>query len=168
MKQTEFLKTGGKIDDLGALHAWIDRNVKYLMNGRYILQIAAKRQIRSVAQNRLMWLWFTCIEIETGQPKQDVHDFYCFKYLRNEIVNPTTGEVIAVPGHTSTLTTTAFTRFLNQVQSDAASELGITLPVPEDEEWGEFEDVYKPFLGQAALPQHEGKPLAKRQNNCMQ
>ena len=146
MKQIEFLKTDNEIANLGELHEWLNKSVKWIRNGRHELVLREKKEKRSVAQNRLMWLWFTCIEVETGQPKQDIHDFYCMKFLRNEIANPATGEVIAVPGHTSTLTTTAFTRFLNQVQSDAATELGITLPVPEDKVWGEFEDTYKPYL----------------------
>lgn len=146
MKQIEFTKTNGNVDNVGRIHAWIDTSLKHIMNGCHTIQIVQKRKKRSVAQNRLMWLWFTCIEIEVGQTKQDIHDYYCMKYLRNEIANPATGEVIAVPGHTSTLTTQAFTRFLEQVQSDAAAELGITLPSPEDEAYADFEDMYKPYL----------------------
>jgi hypothetical protein len=146
MKQIEFTKANNEIPDVKALHAWLDKSIKWIKNGRHELVLREKRKKRSVAQNRLMWLWFTCIEVEVGQPKQDIHDYYCMKYLRNEIANPATGEVIAVPGHTSELTTQAFTRFLNQVQSDAAAELGITLPSPDDEAYADFEDTYKPYL----------------------
>lgn len=148
MKQFEFFKINGQISDVNALHSWIDRNIKYLMNGSYTLSIVTKRRKRSIAQNRLMWLWFTCIERETGQDAMDIHDYYCIKYLPKDIIDFQTGAMIRVGGHTSTLSTAAFTDFLNKVQSDAATELGITLPNPEDEAYPEFEDTYKPYLKQ--------------------
>lgn len=143
MKQIEFSKIHGKIDDVEALHAWLDRNIKWLMNGRHTLVLKKAVRKRTIPQNRIMWLWFSCLESETGQPKQDIHDYYCAKFLPRDVVDPSTGAVIRVDGHTSTLTTKAFSDFLDMVQSDAATELGITLPSPDDAAWGDFEDEYK-------------------------
>lgn len=53
-----------------------------LRNGRYRLIIERYTEPRTLSQNALMWLWFTCIEQETGTDKQDVHDYYCNLYLR--------------------------------------------------------------------------------------
>lgn len=145
MKQYEFSKTNGEIADMGALHAWLDKSVKWLTNGRHTLEIKRSVKKRSLAQNKLMWLWFACIESETGQYAQDIHDYYCFKFLPKEIADLKTGEMMRVGGHTSTLTSEAFTDFLNKVQADAASELGITLPVPDDEGFSEFDDEYKQY-----------------------
>lgn len=146
MKQIEFSKTDGKIDDVSELHAWLDRKIKYLQNGSYTLVLKKSVRKRSVAQNRLMWLWFTCLESETGQPAQDIHDYYCLKFLSRDVIDISTGAITRVGGHTSTLSTEAFTIFLNQVHSDAATELGITLPSPDEPSWTEFEDEYKPKL----------------------
>jgi hypothetical protein len=145
MKQIEFSKINGKIADMGALHAWLDKSVKWLTNGRHTLEIKRSVKKRSLAQNKLMWLWFACIESETGQYAQDIHDYYCMKFLPKEIADLKTGEMVRVGGHTSTLTSEAFTDFLNKVQADAATELGITLPVPDDEGFSEFEDEYKQY-----------------------
>lgn len=145
MKRIEFSKINGKIDNVDALHGFIDRNVKYLMNGRYTLQIVGKRRQRSIAQNSLMWLWFACIEQETGQYAQDIHDYYCLRFLPKEITDLHTGELVTVGGHTSTLTSEAFADFLNKIQSDAASELGITLPNPGDTSFESFENDYKQY-----------------------
>jgi hypothetical protein len=145
MKSFDFVKINGKVEGIETIHAWVDRNIRYLTNGRHTLSISRVVRRRSVSQNRLMWMWFACIENETGQSTNDIHDYYCDKYLRHEITDPYTGELRMVAGHTSTLSTEQFTRFLNQVQSDAASELGIMLPIPGDDGYNEFEDYYKDY-----------------------
>jgi len=146
MKTIEFDKIKGEIADLGAIHAWLDRNLKHLVNGHHALVLKREAKRRSLAQNKLMWLWFACVESETGQYAQDVHDYYCLKFLPKDITDLKTGEVLRVGGHTSTLTSEAFTDFLNKVQADAATELGIKLPVPDEEGWEEFEDEYKQYV----------------------
>lgn len=37
-----------------------------LRNGRYKVTIERYTEPRTISQNALMWLWFTCIEQETG------------------------------------------------------------------------------------------------------
>lgn len=145
MKQTEFYKTNGAVSNLGDLHAWLDRSVRYLKNGRYEVTVKEKKKKRSVAQNHLMWMWFACISQETGQPIQDIHDWYCLRFLPRDITDVATGQMVRVGGHTSTLSTEAFTEFLNQVQADASTELGIALPTPEDEVFSDFEEEYRRY-----------------------
>lgn len=111
-----------------------------LANGNYTITIKKAKEKRSIPQNDLMWLWFTCIERETGTPKDDVYMYYCKRFLC---------KVIEIGGHqekiyntTSKLTKDEMTEFLNKVQADAATELGITLPLPEDRF---FEQFYQQF-----------------------
>ena len=85
-----------------------------LRNGRYRLRIERYTEPRTLSQNALMWLWFTCIERET-----------------------------VIAGGTSKLTTLQMTDFLRKVQADAATELGIMLPLPEDRYYEEFVSEYK-------------------------
>lgn len=100
--------------------------------GTYLLTFERAKKPRSSEQNRLMWLWFTCIAKSWSEAtnraftSQDVHDAYCLMFLPIQ----TPKGVIA--GKTSGLTTEQMTEFLNKVQADAASEYGITLPNPED------------------------------------
>lgn len=102
------------------------------MNGTYLLTLERAKKPRSSEQNRLMWLWFTCIAKGWSEAtnrtftSQDVHDAYCLMFL------PVQTPKGAVAGKTSGLTTEQMTEFLNKVQADAASEYGITLPNPED------------------------------------
>lgn len=111
-----------------------------LSNGAYTITIKKAQQKRSLPQNDLMWLWFTCIEQETGTPKEDVYMYYCKKFLC---------KVIEIGGHrekiyntSSKLTMEEMTEFLNKIQADAATELGITLPKREDRF---FEQFYAQF-----------------------
>lgn len=100
--------------------------------GTYLLTFERAKKPRSSEQNRLMWLWFTCIAKSWSEAtnrtftSQDVHDAYCLMYL------PVKTPKGNVAGKTSGLTTEQMTEFLNKVQADAASEYGITLPNPED------------------------------------
>lgn len=143
MNTIEFSKIKGETLDVSALLSWVERHINWLRNGHYELKIAKKVKRRSLPQNRLMWMWFACISSETGQSADDIHDYYALKFIPRFITSLETGIEVRVPGKTSTLTTEAFTEFLNQVQADAATELGITLPSPDDLAWEEFEQQYK-------------------------
>ena len=112
-----------------------------LANGRYKLKIERYSEKRTMPQNALMWMWFACIERETGTDKQDVHDYYCSMFLKREsVVN---GKGVTVIGGTSKLNTLQMTDFMNKVKADAATEFGITLPLPEDMYYSEFINEYK-------------------------
>ncbi len=115
--------------------------ISMLRNGRYTVTVSPEKRPRSLDQNALMWLWFTCISSETGTPIQDVHDYYCSKFLRRLIKWNGVGRTI-VEG-TSKLTKTRMTDFMNNVQSDALAEFGIRLPLPEDKYYEEFLQTYK-------------------------
>lgn len=134
-------KRKGTVLDRSAVHRWVDAVLDTMPNGVRILSFRKQERRRSNDQNRLMWLWLTCIADETGNNKQDLHDYYCKKFLmRNIEFNGRPEQVMMT---TSQLDKETFTYFLNKVQADAASELGIRLPSPEDEAYREFEEYYK-------------------------
>lgn len=112
-----------------------------LKNGRYTVTVVPEKKPRSLDQNALMWLWFTCISDETGTPIQVVHDYYCSKFLRRLITwNRTTRTIVE---GTSKLSKERMSVFMNNVQADALSEFGIRLPLPEDKYYEEFCQTYK-------------------------
>ena len=111
-----------------------------LTNGTYTITIKRASEKRSIAQNDLMWMWLTCIEREMGTPKEDVYMYYCKKFLMKTI---RVGEKLERIYNTSSkLNSEQMTDFLNKIQADAATELGITLPRPEDRF---FEQFYQQF-----------------------
>ena len=111
-----------------------------LANGSYTITIKKASQKRSIPQNDLMWMWLTCIERETGTPKDDVYMYYCKKFLIKTIQIGERQERIY--NTSSKLTSEEMTEFLNKIQADAATELGIKLPLPEDRF---FEQFYAQF-----------------------
>ena len=83
MKQTIFTKEGGVIRYRGS---HFDLMLATIPNGEYELTIKKKVKKRTLDQNSLMWMWYKCIEDETGTPSQDIHDYYCKKFLRRKVV----------------------------------------------------------------------------------
>lgn len=111
-------------------------------NGTYNITFERAKQRRSINQNQLMWLWFSCIAQSwseaTGQTytKDDVHDAYCLLLLP---IDTPKGKIA---GRTSGMTTEQMKHFLDQVQADAATEYGIRLPNPEDQLFEIWADEY--------------------------
>ena len=107
-----------------------------LANGKYTITIKRANEKRSIPQNDLMWMWLTCIERETGTPKDDVYMYYCKKFLMKTI--QIGNKMERIYNTSSKLNMEQMTEFLNKIQVDAATELGITLPKPEDRFFEEF------------------------------
>lgn len=136
MVTTQLIKKDGEVTMSQSLEYLCSK----LTNGVYDLTITRKKEPRTVSQNALMWMWFDCISQETGTPKQDVHDYYCSLFLARPVVMG--GKERIVKGSSSSLTTAQMTKFLNLIQADAASEFGITLPLPADRFYTEFVKEY--------------------------
>ena len=112
-----------------------------LANGTYTITVKRQSEKRSIAQNDLMWMWFQCISNETGTPKDEIYMYYCKKFLMRTI---SIGERMERLYMTSSkLNSEQMTAFLNQIQADAASELGITLPTPQDRYFEQFYQDYR-------------------------
>lgn len=111
-----------------------------LQNGTYTITVKRQSEKRSIAQNDLMWMWMKCIENETGTPKDEVYMYYCKKFLMRTVSIGEKMERIYMTS--SKLNSEQMTAFLNQIQADAASELGIILPTPNDMY---FEQFYQQF-----------------------
>jgi len=106
----------------------------------YSVEIFQKRKIRSISQNRLERLWLTCISFETGEDIDRLHDIFKKKFLEPEVVEMY-GEKVERYS-TRDLSTIQFKYFLDRIQLFANTELGITLPNPEDQYWDEFYSFY--------------------------
>ena len=137
METVNMTKADGKVTT--------DRDLGYLFstlkNGTYNIIIKRAADRRTMKQNDLMWLWLRCIEHETGTPKEDAYLYYCKKFLCKVIQ---IGERLEKVYETSSrLNTQRMTNFLECIKADAAAELGIQLPLPEDEYYEQFYQQYK-------------------------
>lgn len=106
----------------------------------YTVEITEKKTKRSISQNNLMWLWLTCIEFETGNNRNDLHEYFKREFLQPETI------MIFGKQHqrysTKNLNTTEFKYYLDHIQVFASTELAIKLPDPEDQYWTEFYKYY--------------------------
>ncbi len=109
---------------------------------RYDVSIKRHRERRTIDQNRLYFLWLACISNETGQSKDDLHDYFKQLYLGFKQRAVLNGKIYVNPS-TSALDTKQFTDYLNRVQEFANMELEILLPSPEDMEFSQFYERYK-------------------------
>lgn len=137
MKTVELVKRDGII----SLGKNLDYVFSTLRNGRYEIQIRRLTEKRSVSQNDLLWLWLKCIEDETGTTKEDAYLFYCKKFLSKMVV--VGNKLECVNDTSSRLNTKQMTQFLEKIRADAATELGITLPDPQDAFFETFFEEYK-------------------------
>ena len=114
------------------------------LKDHYTVDITKRVIRRTISQNHLYWLWIMCISHETGNDKDDLHEYFKNKYIAPSSVN-IFGETID-RRTTSDLTTMQFKQLLDHIQAFASIELAITLPNPEDQRWEEFYDYYKDKL----------------------
>jgi hypothetical protein len=109
------------------------------------VKVTKKRWRRSISQNSLYWLWLTCIEQETGNDRNDLHEFFKAKFLGFEEINVLDHLVTRVVS-TTQKNTLQFKEYLDKIQLFASVELGIELPDPESKYWNEFYETYKYLL----------------------
>ena len=106
----------------------------------YTVEITEKKPVRTISQHKLYWLWLTCLSFETGNDKDDLHEYFKEKYIEPTVV--TVFGVEQKRRTTTTLTTTQFKYFLDHIQQFASTDLSITLPDPESQYWDEFYKYY--------------------------
>lgn len=109
------------------------------------VRIEEVKGIRSNNQNSLYWLWLSCIAKETGNDKDDLHDEFRNMFLEKRrfmVLGKEKEKNIS----TTVLNTNEFKQYLDKIQIFMASEYGIALPNPEDENFKHFEEAYKGYI----------------------
>ena len=119
------------------------------------VHVTTKQDSRSVAQNRLMWMWLGEIEKVTGNNKDDLHfEFkkrfliaiyerddqqyaemcHAIKALRNSQSEQYKVVADGVIRETSTtkMNTKQFTEYLNHIHNYVLARLGIMLTIPDE------------------------------------
>ena len=143
-KTINITKENGAVLYMDYIHESLDNALKTVANGKYTLSIKKAVKKRTIPANNLMWLWFECIEKETGEDKNVIHDFYCTKFLRS--TETIKGQDCNIVRGTSKLTTVQFADFLDKVKAHAAEFFGMTLPIPEDLYFEQFKDYYEQYI----------------------
>lgn len=109
------------------------------------VKITQKREVRTLDQNRLYWLYMNCIADETGYTPNEIHDYLRGLFLPKEARNVFNDIQINLTS-TTTLDTKQMTDYINRIIVWAVSELQITLPDPKDKYFEAFYEQYKNYI----------------------
>jgi len=125
---------------------------KKLIDSQVMIDVTPHSNKRTLKQNSLYWMWLACIEDETGNDKNFLHDYFVKRFMVTEEIDAF-GDVIdfakslrlsdAEVKRTSTRSTKQFTNYLDQIQMFAIRELNISLPIPEDKDYDGFLFTYE-------------------------
>ena len=97
----------------------------------WAVTVEPHKERRSLNANALYWKWVGIIAQDTGNDPDHVHDTFKDKFLAPEEIM-LFGEKTFYRS-TARLDTRAMNVYMDRVYAFATSELGILLPVPEDE-----------------------------------
>lgn len=133
-----------KIYNLEQLKEAFNKIAKADLKKGFVIEWKRVQKIRTNDQNALYWLWMTCLEQETGQDKNSLHDYFREKYLKvtYEKVFDSERKILE---STRKLDTVAMKNYLDKIQIFAATELAVTLPDPEDRYFEQFLEQYEKF-----------------------
>ena len=110
-----------ELSDKEALSGYVARQP----DCRVILNLKRVRNIRSIPQNRLYWLWLKTISEELGYDSEELHASFKAMFLTDRSLK------LPLVRSTTQLDTAQFTKYLDQIERKVG-ELGIALPNPEE------------------------------------
>ncbi len=133
-----------KVFNLEQLKDTFNKIAKADLSKGFVIEWKRFKKVRTNDQNALYWMWLTCLEQETGQEKNSLHDYFREKYLQvtYEQVFDSERKILQ---STTKLDTVAMRNYLDKIQVFVATELAVTLPDPEDRYFEEFLSQYERF-----------------------
>jgi hypothetical protein len=109
-----------------------DEAIKRFEGKEVEIIVQKKRFVRSVAQNRLWWLYMDILHKDLGYSKEEMHDICKFRFLKREKVIEHTGEIVEYLESTTRLSRTQFAETIDKLIQWAA-EMNIVLPLPNEQ-----------------------------------
>ena len=111
----------------------------------YEVEVKRHFKKRSLPQNRLYWLYLSCIMDETGNDRDTLHNEFREMFLPVRI-GSLGGKETKNLTSTTTLNTKQFKDYIDRIVVWAAAEEGIALPDPEDKYFAMFYEQYRDFV----------------------
>jgi hypothetical protein len=94
---------------------------------------------RSLSQNSLYRVWCRTIGEAVGRSEADVHDLLRYKFLGSEEVEIGRDKIVRLIS-TTRLTKSGMGEYMNRIEAWAL-DLGVMLPMPEDNEYMEYREA---------------------------
>jgi len=113
--------------------------IKSFEGKEIVLTIERKRKKRSNEQNAYLWgvvypiLKDGFYQIGYKLTTEQVHELMKQTFVKEDLINESTGEVKTITGHTSNLTTSQFMEYLADIKQFAAEELNVYIPDPNEQ-----------------------------------
>ncbi|WP_343302884.1 hypothetical protein AAHN97_15160 [Chitinophaga niabensis] len=110
-----------------------------LKDGIYLVKVST-RKVRSLSQNAYYW-GVVCDMVRDGlidagfesiESGEDAHEVMKGLFLKRDVINYNTGEILTGAVSTTELTTTEFNQYIEKIQQWAAEYLGISIPSPNE------------------------------------
>ena len=136
MKTITITKRDGRAECSEDLGLTID----LLRNGTYDVEITQRREGSTKAQARLLWMWLSCVQRETGDQPTTLYKHYCREFLTSQ--ETVYGQQVSVTGTTGELSRKGMAIFLDKVREDVLQRTGIRLPLPGDRMFEQFKTIY--------------------------
>jgi len=98
------------------------------LDGNKVEVIVKKsKKSRSLRSNNYYWVYLTILEAETGNSKEDLHEYFKSKYLSHR-VGYLNGNEIMLPPTTTTLSTVEMSEYIRKIEVES----GIQSPDPNE------------------------------------
>ena len=117
-----------------------DDEIKRLFKAgtRCLVTVEKVSKKRSNQQNRYYWLVIRIIKDELNNQgwnltDKDVHEMMKLRFLKTDIINLSTGEVLSMIKSTSSLTTTEEMEYITDVCAYGRENLGCKIPEPNEQ-----------------------------------
>ncbi|MDR2921604.1 MAG: hypothetical protein LBV72_19840 [Tannerella sp.] len=138
MKTIIITKKNGKVS---GYEEHLENGLETRSNGEHTIGVTKNKSKRTLSQNAQFWLWMEYIAGEIGSTNEDLHDYFCKKFLQRQVKMDKRIETVV--GGTRNLSKSEFAVFLNKVKEEAASEFGIILPDSSDEYFPDLQEPYE-------------------------
>lgn len=118
------------IDSVEKRRAAAEFVARIASNPTMSVEVKPHRRSRSVAQNRLYWMWLHVLSEHTGYDEQELHLYFREQFLGYEPIIIREERVFTLKS-TTELTVRQFTDYLNRI-GRVAYFLEIALPYPDE------------------------------------
>ena len=128
----------GHVDESGVLYLNDARGyaalLKHYAGKQITITVGEWKPERSTSQNRYYWgVVVATLGNELGYSQEEMHAALKYHFLRLE-AEPEHGRILDTVRSTTELTTSEFEDFADRIRMWAASDLGIVIPLPNEQE----------------------------------
>lgn len=136
-----FDKSDKSMSKLDAIYDKIENMVQ--PDTKYTLYLCDEKENRSLAANRYYWgVVLKTIFDHTGIESEDMHEVLKSKFNPKKLSVGIESEEIEIGATTKSLSTEDFIRYIEKVRLWALESLECYIPLPQETEKAEFQDLY--------------------------